>query len=82
MTLKSRYTNKYNAFVDGMEIYELADTNDFIAFAEICNEYGHLSNFYAYANNVKIDTAFLVYIDLDDDDEVNKAIELIDMMTL
>lgn len=80
--MKSRYSNKYNAFIDSLYIEELCDSNNIIQLIECSNQFGHMPNFYAYANNKKIDTTFLLYIDIDNENEVDKAIELIDMMTL
>ena len=80
--MTTRYFHKYNAFVDSMYIEELCDSDDIKYLIECSNEFGYLPNFKAFANNKKIDTTFLLYIDIDNEEEVNRAIELIDMMTL
>lgn len=82
MTLTSRYSNKYNAFVDSMYIEELCDTNDIYHFVEICQRFNYLPNFYAYVNDTKIDTTFFIYIDTENDEELDRLAELLDDMTL
>jgi len=85
MKTVSRYENKYNAFIDSMYIEELCDTNNFAEFIEMYQRFGHHCNFCGYANNKSLDNdflTFLIYIDIDNKDELMRAEELINAITL
>ena len=82
MKTTSRYEHKYNAFIDALYICELCDTDDFDEFYEECIMYAYTDGFNAYVNGIRVDdVTFLDNIDICDDEEVNKTIELLDMMT-
>lgn len=77
-----RFHNKYTAFIDGMYVHDVCDTNDIYHFVEICQIYNYLPNFFAYANGKRIDTIFFIYIDAEEEEELERLEELLDYMTL
>ncbi len=52
--MTSRYHNTYVAFLDGLYIIELCDTNDKKEFLEIVKEYGKYPGFVAYIKEERI----------------------------
>lgn len=51
----NRYSKKYNAFIDGLYIIELCDTDDEKEFFEIVEIYGKEPGFTAYINDKKLE---------------------------
>lgn len=85
MKYTSRYTHKYNAFIDALYIEELCDTDNFAEFVEMFQRFGHHRSFNGYVNETKLDNDFLVfltYIDIDNEDELARAEELINAIAL
>lgn len=54
MTLTSRYTHRYVAFIDALYIVELCDTEDREEFEAICEEYKDENGFTAYIDDEEI----------------------------
>lgn len=54
MKMESRYSHKYNAFLDGLYIIELCDTDDEEEYLEIVEEYGQEAGFVAYIDGKEI----------------------------
>ena len=78
----SRYHGKYNAFIDSMYIEELCDTDEFGMFIEMVHRYSYHPNFYAYVNGVKVNAEWLINIEIDNDEDMNRAEELLNIITL
>lgn len=55
MKLTSRYEHKYNAFIDGLYICELCDTDNKEEFEEVVKEYGNANGFTAFINGEEIE---------------------------
>lgn len=61
--MTDRYSNKYVAFIDGLYIIELCDTNNIIEFFNILDKYENFPGFVAYVNGIEIQPKFKKSID-------------------
>lgn len=52
--MTSRYNHKYVAFIDGLYINELCDTDDEKEFFSIVKEYGQVAGFVAYIGDERL----------------------------
>jgi len=52
--MTDRYSHRYVAFIDGLYIVDLCDTEDKAEFEEICKEYGNERGFVAYIDDEEV----------------------------
>ncbi len=53
--MTDRYNHKYVAFIDGLYIEELCDTDNIEEFTQICIEYGKSNGFRAFIDDKEIE---------------------------
>ena len=52
--MTSRFNHKYVAFIDGLYINDLCDTDNEEEFLEVVEEYGQESGFIAYVDDKRV----------------------------